>query len=253
EGWPRSRRDRRAHRRRRPSRRLQASRPRARGRGAFRARGRAARPARRGRGSRRDARRRPAPARSRARHRSYGPPRARSPSRERPAFVRTRKCSFSFDNGAYGSAVPRESDLGAVAGAFGGATSSTGGVRAGVAVVNTSLAGAGAAAGTGIALSSSGEVVTNNHVIRGATSIRVTVPSTGRTYAATVAGYSMSEDIALLMLRNAHGLTTASVGNSNFIKVGDQVTAVGNAGGAGVLSTKTGKLVGLQRAITVSD
>jgi len=140
-----------------------------------------------------------------------------------------------------------------VAGAFGGATSSTGGVRAGVVVVNTSLAGGGAAAGTGIALSSSGEVVTNNHVIRGATSIRVTVPSTGRTYAATVAGYSMSEDIALLMLRNAHGLTTASVGNSNSIKVGDQVTAVGNAGGAGVLSTKTGKLVGLQRAITVSD
>ncbi len=77
-------------------------------------------------------------------------------------------------------------------------SSSTRTVRTGVVVVNTRLAFGDSAAGTGIVLTSSGEVLTNNHVIRGATSIRVTDVSAGRTYTATVAGYSISKDIALL-------------------------------------------------------
>jgi S1-C subfamily serine protease len=120
-------------------------------------------------------------------------------------------------------------------------------------VVNTRLGYGAAAAGTGIVLSSSGEVLTNNHVIRGATAIRVTDVSAGRTYTATVAGYSVSKDLAVLKLGNAHGLQTAVIGNSATIEVGDRVTAVGNAGGTGVLSTKSGELTGLARAITVSD
>ncbi len=112
----------------------------------------------------------------------------------------------------------------------------------------------GAAAGTGIALTSSGEVLTNNHVIRGATRIRVTDPSTGRTYTATVVGYSVSGDIALLKLSNASGLATATIGSANGVHTGDEVTAVGNAGGQGGTPTvTTGTVTALHRSITVSD
>jgi len=52
----------------------------------------------------------------------------------------------------------------------------------------------GSAAGTGIVLTSTGEILTNNHVIRGATDLRVIDPSTGRSYAATVVGYSVTRD-----------------------------------------------------------
>ena len=134
-----------------------------------------------------------------------------------------------------------------------GASAAAGGVKTGVVVVNTSLATGGGAAGTWIVLTSSGEVLTNNHVIRGADAIRVTDVSTGRSYSATVTGYSVSKDIALLKLRNASGLRTATLGNSSTVALGDRVTAVGNAGGTGVLSTKKGKLTGLRQSITVSD
>ena len=123
----------------------------------------------------------------------------------------------------------------------------------GVVVVNTRLAyGGGGGAGTGIVLTSSGTVLTNNHVIRGADSIRVTVPSSGRSYTATVAGYSVSKDIALLKLRDAQGLATVRTGNSNTVEVGDRVTAVGNGGGAG-LTTKSGRVTGLGQSITISN
>lgn len=124
---------------------------------------------------------------------------------------------------------------------------------AGVVVVSTRLAyTGGAASGTGIVLTSSGRVLTNNHVIRGAGSIRVTVPSTGRTYTATVAGYSVSKDVALLELRNASGLRTVQTGSSSAVRVGDRVTAVGNAGGSG-LGAKSGRVTGIGESITVSD
>jgi S1-C subfamily serine protease len=112
----------------------------------------------------------------------------------------------------------------------------------------------GAAAGTGIVVSSSGEVVTNNHVIRGATRVLVTVPSTGKSYSATVVGYSLSGDVALLRLSKASGLTTATIGDSSKVKVGDHVTAVGNAGGRGGRPTvTTGTITALHRSITVSN
>jgi len=68
-----------------------------------------------------------------------------------------------------------------------------------------------------------------------------------------VAGYSVSKDIALLKLRNASGLQTVQTGNSSTVRVGDRVTAVGNAGGSGTLSRKSGKVTGLGQTITVSD
>ena len=143
------------------------------------------------------------------------------------------------------------------AGMFGGISQASG-ARAlsttGVVVIETRLGLAnGAAAGTGMVVTSSGEVLTNNHVIRGATRIRVRVPSTGRTYVARVLGYSVSADVALLKLTGASGLATVSVGNSSTIELGDAVTAVGNAGGTGRLTTKEGAITGIGRTIRVND
>lgn len=111
----------------------------------------------------------------------------------------------------------------------------------------------GAAAGTGIVLTSNGEVLTNNHVIRGATSVRVVVPGTGRSYKATVIGYDVADDVAVLQLSGASNLRTATLGNSSKLHVGQQVTATGNAGGTGKLQSVSGKITGLGRAITATD
>jgi S1-C subfamily serine protease len=111
------------------------------------------------------------------------------------------------------------------------------------------LAG-GAGAGTGMVLTASGEVLTNNHVIRGATQIRVRVPGSGRTYRARVLGYSISADVALLRLPGATGLETVSLGNSSTVSIGDEVVAVGNAGGTGDLTTKGGTVT--RRGVTIS-
>jgi len=137
-------------------------------------------------------------------------------------------------------------------GALTGGAASPRTAKTGVVVVNTRLAGGGAAAGTGIVVASD-EVLTNNHVIRGASAVRVVDPSTGRSYAAKVVGYSVAKDVALLDLPNASGLRTASIGTSSALHVGDSVTAVGNAGGTGVLTVKRGALTALRRSITVSD
>ena len=111
-----------------------------------------------------------------------------------------------------------------------------------------------AAAGTGIVLSSDGTILTNNHVIDGATAIRVTDVGNGRTYTASVTGYDASRDIAVLKLKNASGLATASIGDSSGVQLGDHVVAVGNAGGRGGLpSVATGKVTGLSSSITASD
>lgn len=124
----------------------------------------------------------------------------------------------------------------------------------GVVVVDTNLAfHNGAAAGTGIVLTSSGEVVTNNHVIRGASTVTVVVPATHKRYAARVVGYDVAGDVAVLRLQHAAGLATVTLGDSAGLKVGQPVTAVGNAGGAGALTVTTGTITGLARAITVAD
>jgi S1-C subfamily serine protease len=127
-------------------------------------------------------------------------------------------------------------------------------VQTGVVVVETNLAYQnGAAAGTGMVLTSSGEVLTNNHVIRGATTIKVIVPQTKKTYTARVLGYDVTADVALLQLKDASGLSTVSIGDSSKVTNGQSVTAVGNAGGTGSLTVTTGTITGLHRTITVSE
>ncbi len=121
-------------------------------------------------------------------------------------------------------------------------------------VVSTLDYGEGEAAGTGIVLSSSGEVLTNNHVVEGATSIAVTDIGNGKTYTATVVGYDVTSDVAVIKLQGASGLQTASLGNSSTVAVGESVVAIGNAGGAGgTPSAAPGTVTGLDQSIAASD
>jgi S1-C subfamily serine protease len=112
----------------------------------------------------------------------------------------------------------------------------------------------GAGAGTGIVLSSNGEVLTNNHVVEGATKITATDIGNGKTYDATVVGYDPSHDVAVIQLQNASGLTTAKLGDSSKLSVGQQIVGVGNAGGAGGQpSAAGGQITGLNQSVQASD
>jgi S1-C subfamily serine protease len=108
-------------------------------------------------------------------------------------------------------------------------------------------------AGTGMVLTSDGEILTNNHVINGATSITVTVASTGKSYRADVVGTDPSDDVAVLQLRDASGLTTANLGDASDVAVGDAIVGVGNAGGTGTLRASSGTVTGLDQSITATD
>ncbi len=109
-------------------------------------------------------------------------------------------------------------------------------------------------AGTGIVLTADGEILTNNHVVNGATSISVTDIGNGKTYKGTVAGYDKSKDIAVVKLQGASGLQTAKLGDSSTTKVGDAVVAIGNAGGSGSTPTSAaGQVTKLDQSITAGD
>lgn len=123
----------------------------------------------------------------------------------------------------------------------------------GIVVIETTLGYAGArAAGTGMVLTSTGEILTNNHVIRGATAVKVVVPGSRRSYPARVVGYDVSDDVALLRLQGASHLKTVSIATPG-LRIGQLVTATGNAGGTGRLRTVSGQVTGLSRTITASD
>jgi S1-C subfamily serine protease len=110
------------------------------------------------------------------------------------------------------------------------------------------------AKGTGIVLTSNGEILTNNHVINGATSVTVTDIANGKTYKASVVGYDESHDIAVLQLSGASGLTTATTGDSSTVTVGNKVVALGNAGGVdGTPAVAAGSVTDLNQSITASD
>jgi S1-C subfamily serine protease len=121
--------------------------------------------------------------------------------------------------------------------------------------VNTTFGYQGAAgAGTGIVLTSSGEILTNNHVVDGATRIRVTDLGNNKTYSASVVGYDPVHDMAVIQLKGASGLKTASLGDSAASKVGEPVVAVGNAGGKGGTPTSTGgSITALGQSIVAND
>jgi S1-C subfamily serine protease len=120
-------------------------------------------------------------------------------------------------------------------------------------VVSTLGYQGGTAAGTGMVLTSTGEVLTNNHVIEGATAIKVTDVGNGRTYTAKVVGYDKTQDVAVLQLTGASGLQTVSLSSAS-AQTGQKVVALGNAGGTGgTPSVATGKVTAVNQAITASD
>ncbi len=125
----------------------------------------------------------------------------------------------------------------------------------GVVNIDTVLGFEGArAAGTGMVLTASGEVLTNNHVIQGATKITATVVATGKSYSAQVVGTDPTGDVAVIQLVGASGLRTISTAKLSTVNVGDPVIAVGNAGGkGGTPSVATGSVTSLNQSITASD
>src|SRR5206468_2956329 len=108
-------------------------------------------------------------------------------------------------------------------------------------------------AGTGMILTADGEILTNNHVVQGASSIRVSIAGSG-SQTATVVGVDPSHDVALLQIDNASGLPTVTTGDSSAVNVGDHVTVVGNAFGRGGPPTvSTGSVTAVHRSITAQD
>ncbi len=128
-------------------------------------------------------------------------------------------------------------------------------VDPGLVDINTQLAyQSEEAAGTGMVLTSNGEVLTNNHVIEGETAISVTDLGNGRTYRAKVVGYDRTVDVAVLQLEHASGLTTVKLGNSSAVHVGEPIVGIGNAGGVGgTPSVAGGSVTALDRSIKASD
>jgi len=114
------------------------------------------------------------------------------------------------------------------------------------------------AEGTGMIISSSGLVLTNNHVIDGSTAIQVKLvaPHNGTSpssYAAQVIGYDATDDVALLKLQGASGLPTVIFGNSSQVTLGTPVLALGNAEGRGGAKPAPGIINALNRSIQASD
>ncbi|MFF7789582.1 trypsin-like peptidase domain-containing protein [Streptomyces sp. NPDC007991] len=108
---------------------------------------------------------------------------------------------------------------------------------------------AGSATGSGVIITSGGEVVTNNHVVAGASQIKVTT-SDGKSYSAKVVGTDSKKDLALIKLENASGLKAATLGDSSGLQVGDQVVAIGSP--EGLSGTVTSGIVSaLDRDVTV--
>jgi S1-C subfamily serine protease len=103
-------------------------------------------------------------------------------------------------------------------------------------------------------VTSTGEVITNNHVINGATKITATDVGNGTTYTARVVGYDYGHDIAVLQLEGASGLSTVSLGNSGSVRVGQEIATIGNAGGAGgTPQASSGRVSALGQSITAGD
>jgi S1-C subfamily serine protease len=117
-----------------------------------------------------------------------------------------------------------------------------------------SASGSGTAAGTGIILTSTGEVLTNNHVVNGATSITVQIAGRTATYTASVVGVDPTVDVAVIQINGVSGLPTATLADSSTLQAGETVVAIGNAGGTGGTPSVTqGSVVALGQSITATD
>ncbi len=114
--------------------------------------------------------------------------------------------------------------------------------------------GSAAAAGTGLIITSSGDVLTNNHVVEGSVSVKVTIQGKSGTYPATVLGVDPTDDIAVIHINGVSGLPTVTIADSSTVQVGDTIYALGNALGLGGAPRVTkGSVTALDQTITASD
>ena len=108
--------------------------------------------------------------------------------------------------------------------------------------------------GTGMIITPGGEVVTNNHVISGASRITVSLNGSTKALTATVVGADPTDDVALLQIQGASNLPTVKFGNSDKVKVGDGVVAIGNALGLQGGPTVTAGIISAEgRGLTAQD
>ncbi|MDN4478559.1 trypsin-like peptidase domain-containing protein [Demequina sp. SYSU T00039] len=156
--------------------------------------------------------------------------------------------------GTYGWGGPGGASSGMTTSTQEDATAASDAESAGIVLIDTVLSYSQAeAAGTGLVLTSDGLILTNNHVIEGSTEITVTIATTGETYTATVVGTDADDDVALLQLEGASGLTTVTLDDDGDPTVGDDVTAVGNASGGGVLMAADGSVTELESSVTTAS
>jgi S1-C subfamily serine protease len=126
-------------------------------------------------------------------------------------------------------------------------------VRPAIVDINTTL-GNGQAAGTGMLISSTGEILTNNHVVTGSTSITVTVQGSSTDYTAHVIGVNVSQDVAVIQIdQSVSGLPTVKFADSSSVQVGDPVVALGNALGRGGAPATSGSVTAVDQTITASE
>ena len=119
--------------------------------------------------------------------------------------------------------------------------------------INT-VVGSGQAAGTGMIITSSGLVLTNNHVIDRSTAIQITIFGRSETYSAHVVGAAPSSDIAVIQIEGVSGLPTVSFASSASVHVGDAIVALGNAlGRGGAPAVSQGAVTALDQTITASS
>jgi S1-C subfamily serine protease len=112
----------------------------------------------------------------------------------------------------------------------------------------------GEAAGTGIVISSSGLVLTNNHVVARSNDLQAEINGNGQFHPVKVLGYDIQHDVALVQIEDVSGLTPAAVGDSSSVQIGDAVVALGNAGGKGGDPTVVaGSVTATGQQITASD
>jgi S1-C subfamily serine protease len=107
-------------------------------------------------------------------------------------------------------------------------------------------------AGSGIVLTAAGLVLTDEHVVSDAEGITAQIGGTGRTYQAALIGVDLVEDVALLQLEGASGLTTVTLGRSSELAVGDRVAVIGYPNDTAPASVG-GRVVGLSDSVDVTD
>ena len=107
-------------------------------------------------------------------------------------------------------------------------------------------------AGTGIVIDPS-VILTNNHVVAGATDLTARSIANGQVYGASVIGFDRQHDIAVLQLAGG-GLPVANIGNSDGLSVGEPVVSLGNAGGVGgAPSVESGRIAALNQTVSAND